>query len=393
MNLAERIAFFEQKHALNPHSRVFAPLADLYREDGRYPEAVALLEAGLEEHPRYISALVILGRCLAESGEIETAQISFQKVLELDPDNLVVLKLLAEEAAAQEDWAKATKLLERVVLLDSLDETSAALLARFRDFRQAHSGGEAAVAEVSIATPAPVVELPEAAAQEPEAESLIDATELEPADETASTTNASAAVLTTEEPAPTRDSQDGGESISADGPPTVTPGTPIGKKPSSQKRKPPSKRGPFLATKTLAEIYLAQGYRDRALAVLKEILAQHPERTDIKAKIDELEQELAPRVPGRGVTHAPDSDGGDETASPELGDEAGSPTTENAGGDDRSPADRIIRAGDSRPTRQRPPVRGHGQGSDTISGPESGQSRDHFKSWIEKISRKPEETD
>jgi len=43
------------------------------------------------------------------------------------------------------------------------------------------------------------------------------------------------------------------------------------------------------ATRTLAEIYLAQGYRDKALTVLRQILARHPDRTDIAAKIGEIE--------------------------------------------------------------------------------------------------------
>jgi len=131
-DIGKQLAYYQRKYDLNPRSRVFAPLADLLRKSGRVQDALPLLERGLTEHPRYVSALVILGRCHLEIGNSRAAREAFRKVLQLDPDNLVVLKMLAEEAARQEKWSEATGLLERIVVLDPSDEPSENKLAQLR---------------------------------------------------------------------------------------------------------------------------------------------------------------------------------------------------------------------------------------------------------------------
>jgi tetratricopeptide (TPR) repeat protein len=247
MDINKQIAYYEHKCELNPGSRAFAPLADLYRRAGRFDDAFRLLEAGLAAHPRYISALVILGRCYLETGDRPQSRGVFHQVLEIDPDNLVVLKLMAEDAARQEDWNEATGLLERVVLLDPSDAPAEAELAALR----ARQGGQGR-SSVRPRGPAPPVEPATPLDMDVEVEPV------RPPRPPAETLYHPAP------PPPPRDVQALGETA-----------------PRS------------LATKTLAEIYLAQGYRDKALEVLREILARHPEREDIRAQIADLEREAA----------------------------------------------------------------------------------------------------
>ncbi len=97
-DIERQIQFYLRKYELAPHSRAFAPLADLYRRAGRVEEALEILAAGLVEHPQYVSALVIRGRCHVDAGQSEAADKAFQRVLELDPENLVALKQLASLA-------------------------------------------------------------------------------------------------------------------------------------------------------------------------------------------------------------------------------------------------------------------------------------------------------
>lgn len=47
-------------------------------------------------------------------------------------------------------------------------------------------------------------------------------------------------------------------------------------------------------TRTLADIYLAQGHRDKALQILYKVLSVHPEREDVLAQIAAVESESAP---------------------------------------------------------------------------------------------------
>ena len=174
-NIAKRLAYYRRKYELSPRSRAFAPLADLLRKLGRIDEALPLLLSGLEDHPRYVSALVILGRCHLDTGQPEAAREAFRKVLELDPDNLVVLKVMAEDAARQENWSEATGLLERVVTLDPSDEPAEARLEQLLT-HQSGTDTEATGAEELESPPAETLtepatmesEVAEAALVEPE---------------------------------------------------------------------------------------------------------------------------------------------------------------------------------------------------------------------------------
>jgi tetratricopeptide (TPR) repeat protein len=121
MDLEQKIEMFSLRLAEDPHSRLFAPLADLLRQAGRLEDALELLDDGLERHPDYVSALVIKGQTLLESGMMDQARSVLAQVLELDCENFVVLRLLTEDARSREAWAEAVPLLEKLVVLDPDD--------------------------------------------------------------------------------------------------------------------------------------------------------------------------------------------------------------------------------------------------------------------------------
>jgi len=255
-NIERQINFYQRKYELNPHSRAFAPLADLYRKAGRLEEAIEVLEAGLAEHPRYVSALVILARCHVDAGRPVESGEAFARVLTLDPDNLVALKSLAEMALAGLDNARGAEFLERVVFLDPTDELAATRLETLRG---------------SAGSPAPATPKP------PDDESPDSADVALPPRADAVEPTAGTAVPVV------------GEEAVADEPsaePAADSGTPA----EPEVVSPALERQSF-ATRTLAEIYLAQGYREKALTVLREILTRHPDRADVAAKITEIESQ------------------------------------------------------------------------------------------------------
>ena len=260
-NIERQINFYQRKYELNPHSRAFAPLADLYRKAGRLEEAIEVLEAGLAEHPRYVSALVILARCHVDAGRPVESGEAFARVLTLDPDNLVALKSLAEMALAGHDNARGAEFLERVVFLDPTDELAATRLETLRG-----SGG----------SPAPE------APKSPDDESPdIAAAPMPPPADAAEPTAGTAVPIAGEEAV----------ANNAAAEPVA-----IGEAPAEPEVVSPVLERQSFATRTLAEIYLAQGYREKALTVLREILARHPDRTDVAAKIAEIESQPASSV-------------------------------------------------------------------------------------------------
>lgn len=96
----EEIAKLEALYESNPEGRVFTHLAEAYRKAGEYERARSILEKGLEKHPSYASAHVVLGRVFADLNDIPQARASFRHVLDLDPHNLVALRSLGDLARA-----------------------------------------------------------------------------------------------------------------------------------------------------------------------------------------------------------------------------------------------------------------------------------------------------
>jgi len=209
-----RIDRYRNRLADDPGAKVFAPLADLLRSEGHHEEALEILEKGLARHPEYISGRVILGRTLLESGEVARARTILTGVLETDVENLVVLRLLAEEAVAREAWAEARPHLELLAALDP-DRWAQTL-----------------------------VELPP--------------------------------VTGFQDPA-------GGEHVLPGGEST----------------------DPSFATLTLVDIYLAQGYRDKAKEALERILAREPDRKDVAERLAGFDVEAGVAGPAGDLDHSP----------------------------------------------------------------------------------------
>ena len=203
MDLDRKIDIFSKRLARDPHARVFAPLADLLRQAGRFEDALDLLDDGLGRHPDYVSALVIKGRTLLDLGRADQARKVLTRVLELDAENFLVLRLLTEDARSRQAWDESIPLLEKLVVLDPDDDRWPGVLAEARQF--------------------------------------------------------------------------------------------------ARRDHPPVSTSSSFATMTLVDIYLAQGYRDRALEALKQMAAREPARQDVLRRLAELKAAgpvVPPGLPG-----------------------------------------------------------------------------------------------
>ena len=95
MALSE-IEKLERRYAENPQGLTFAPLAEVHRKNGEVRRALDLLGPGLELHPDYIPASIVLGRCHLDLGDVHAAETAFPHVLALDGENVIALKALAD---------------------------------------------------------------------------------------------------------------------------------------------------------------------------------------------------------------------------------------------------------------------------------------------------------
>jgi len=167
----------EKRWAENPKGRNFAPLADAYRKAGELDRALELCTAGLELHPDYVSAHIVFGRCLIDQKNEAGASDVFRKVLALDPENVLALKILAEIADRGGRYDEAAEWLGRLLAADPMNGDAAEALTRARS-RAAQTAAKQAPAAEPVARlvpepPAPQRDLViEHASEEPTSPSL-----------------------------------------------------------------------------------------------------------------------------------------------------------------------------------------------------------------------------
>ena len=162
MAYTSEIEKLEKRWAENPKGRNFAPLADAYRKAGELDRAIELCTAGLELHPDYVSAHIVFGRCLMDQKNDPGASDVFRKVLALDPENVLALKILAEIAERGHRYDEAVDWLTRLLSADPMNGDAAEALTRARS-RAArftgHSSPSPAAAPARAAAPERVVRL------------------------------------------------------------------------------------------------------------------------------------------------------------------------------------------------------------------------------------------
>ena len=121
MATLSEIEKLEARFRENPEGRYFAPLADAYRKAGRVEDALMLVQAGLERHPDYLSAHIVLGRCHVDKKDDGAALAAFQQVLAIDSENIIALKSLAEISERIGNPLDARRWLTRLLTVDSMN--------------------------------------------------------------------------------------------------------------------------------------------------------------------------------------------------------------------------------------------------------------------------------
>ncbi|MCH7876476.1 MAG: hypothetical protein IH965_14435, partial [Gemmatimonadetes bacterium] len=147
----------QQRYEADP-SRNFAQLAEAYRREGKLDDALQLLRTHLEERPKYVSGLIVLGRCLLDNLDDREARETFERVLAVDPEHIIALKSLADIAERGGQVADARKWLERLLEVDPMNNAAQQALRRLGE------AGAPAVAEAESAASEPDLAAAEPAA-------------------------------------------------------------------------------------------------------------------------------------------------------------------------------------------------------------------------------------
>ena len=119
---AQELEQVESEWVSNPSPILCARFADLLRQSNRFDEALKIAEEGLEKWKNNNSISVVLGKCYLDAGLLEKARDMFEKIRASQPQNLVVLRSLAEIHFRMESWEKCVALFEEYLFENPSDE-------------------------------------------------------------------------------------------------------------------------------------------------------------------------------------------------------------------------------------------------------------------------------
>jgi tetratricopeptide (TPR) repeat protein len=140
MAFTNEIEKLERRWSENQLGLTFAPLAEAYRKAGDTSRALDLLESGLSQHPNYVPGHIVRGRCHLDVHADGAAELAFLRVVELDPENVIALKSLAELSERSGRLAEAILRLELLLDVDRNNEDARGELDRVKELHAADPG-------------------------------------------------------------------------------------------------------------------------------------------------------------------------------------------------------------------------------------------------------------
>ena len=234
---------FEDILRRDPGAYSFAPLSDMYRELGLLEDALKVARKGCGLHPDFAAGQMALARAAFESALKDDAKRALEAVIRITPENIEAQRLLADIYSADGDESAALRCLEIASSLDTLqilpvpseeveDEEilEADILELTDDQIEAESIDEPMISPFSA---------------DPERPSLGDAVRAEP--------------YLMESPPPLYDEE----------PHVITPSSSV-------------------ASATIAELYVSQGFPEKGIEVYRELLQLDPDNQVFIRRIEEL---------------------------------------------------------------------------------------------------------
>jgi tetratricopeptide (TPR) repeat protein len=116
-SLLGKIAAYTEILVKDPRSTIFVSLAETYRKMGMFEDSRQIIAKGLELHPDFSPAHIVLARVLCQIEEFEASATAFKYALDLDSQSLAALVgyarvqiLLGQESEARELLLSAREL-------------------------------------------------------------------------------------------------------------------------------------------------------------------------------------------------------------------------------------------------------------------------------------------
>jgi len=327
-----RTGELRRKLEKDPGSRLFAQLAEELRKDGKHDEAISVARKGLEKNPNYPSARLTLARALLDSGRPAEAKPELEAIVKASPDNIMASRLLGDALAELGETAQALQQFEKTLRISPGDKAVLERMGELKGRLSASPPAGAAVPATPVAPPAvaqpapppaPEAPLPSVFASEPlpsvfPAEPVPAPVAASPApviqapppsvalDRDLASGTFSPGSLNAADIQRHFDEAEAAQTVPAI-PATTVPAGPEPPAPAmAAAEEDPGGATLPLSSMTLADLYLQQGLKAEASAVLSQVVREEPENVQAKSKLAAVSSELVtPPVVAAPVAPAP----------------------------------------------------------------------------------------
>lgn len=115
----------------NPNSLTFGRVAEALMQQGRLDEAIQLCEEGIRRHPYYVTGHMVLGKCYLQKKLFDQAEKEFKRVLLFDSQYLAAHKHYGD-LMREIGWDNTCEMSYRKIMqIDPLDKAVKALVEEF----------------------------------------------------------------------------------------------------------------------------------------------------------------------------------------------------------------------------------------------------------------------
>jgi tetratricopeptide (TPR) repeat protein len=306
----------EEGHEKLRSPRLFARLADSYREKGDLDKAIEVLRRGLEDNPNYITARIILAACFTDKGEYNEALGEYEHILKLDPFHTAAAKklglLLVYMGRPEEAKVFIENYLEEVpddtdmssLLLKLEDDASqdrteisenTGQKAETFDTEVEESLQQTEAPDGSIVEPDQEIEKPDQEEKENNQEAKApdqDIVEPDRVEETAAQEmdEPDQEAYEPEQEMQEQDPEENSEDKETEEPEQSLEVENVTEDQEQQNKQIPGQESELIATMTLAEIYASQGFYEKAIDIYQKVLSREPSNEIARKRIEAIKK-------------------------------------------------------------------------------------------------------
>lgn len=118
----ESIEKYQEIFRRDPNSKIFAALADSYREMGMLNQAESVCKHGIGRHPDYASGYLSLARVYLGQGKKNESIALLKKATELSPENILAQSILAQTYLETKQPKEALRSFKMMLFLNPTNE-------------------------------------------------------------------------------------------------------------------------------------------------------------------------------------------------------------------------------------------------------------------------------